>query len=470
MAAFLFPELQFTDNTTGAPLAFGKVYTYVAGTSTPLETFTDHTGGISAGLYVVLDAQGRPNSGNGIWLGNTSFYKFIIKDANANTIQTVDYISPASLSVTGSLITVNAESQLLSSRQLTASQGVSLTDGGALSTLAIKADIPSLTADATPDLAADYVMTYDASAALNKKVLLNNVLTSPPSINSQTGTTYTAVAADTNKVITLTTQATHTLSLTAAATLGAGWHCRVFNENSGSLVIDPNGAETINGGATLTVPTKAVVDIVCTGTTFYAAVSPGWSTTDNNLAVTSGTTTVGNLACTGFSFTGGGTASITGALSVQGVSCTAINSTTISCTTINTSNNNVTMGTGNISSVGSVTASGTITTPAFRLTRQTPAQITSNQNDYAITVTSGSAVRISSDAARNITGLAAATTDYVLLLVNVGAFAITLKHQDAASSVNNRFLFTGAADYVLAAEESVMLWYDGTSGKFRRVT
>lgn len=36
-------------------------------------------------------------------------------------------------------------------------------------------DIPSLTADATPNGAADYVMTYDASAATNKKVLLNNL-------------------------------------------------------------------------------------------------------------------------------------------------------------------------------------------------------------------------------------------------------------------------------------------------------
>jgi hypothetical protein len=47
--------------------------------------------------------------------------------------------------------------------------------GLALSGTVFSVDIPSLTADATPDGAADYVMTYDASATANKKVLLNNL-------------------------------------------------------------------------------------------------------------------------------------------------------------------------------------------------------------------------------------------------------------------------------------------------------
>lgn len=38
-----------------------------------------------------------------------------------------------------------------------------------------KADINNLTVDASPNGAADYVATYDASASAHKKVLLNNL-------------------------------------------------------------------------------------------------------------------------------------------------------------------------------------------------------------------------------------------------------------------------------------------------------
>jgi hypothetical protein len=60
------------------------------------------------------------------------------------------------------------------SRTITAGSGLS--GGGSLAadrTLAV--DINGLTADASPNGAADYVMTYDASAAGLKKVLLNNL-------------------------------------------------------------------------------------------------------------------------------------------------------------------------------------------------------------------------------------------------------------------------------------------------------
>lgn len=58
-------------------------------------------------------------------------------------------------------------------RSFTGSNGVSIAKSD--SNFTFSADINSLTADATPDGANDYVMTYDASAATNKKVLLNNL-------------------------------------------------------------------------------------------------------------------------------------------------------------------------------------------------------------------------------------------------------------------------------------------------------
>lgn len=78
---------------------------------------------------------------------------------------------------------------------------------------------------------------------------------------------YTAVANDNNAVIRFSAAAT--LSLTAAATLGAGWHCWVVADVA-AVVIDPNGAETINGAATITIPYGSSTLVICDGTNFRA--------------------------------------------------------------------------------------------------------------------------------------------------------------------------------------------------------
>lgn len=79
---------------------------------------------------------------------------------------------------------------------------------------------------------------------------------------------YTALATDNTSLILAT--AALTLSLTAAATLGNKWVAAVY-ASSGDVTIDPNGAETINGSATLTIPSGTFAWVWCTGTTFYAA-------------------------------------------------------------------------------------------------------------------------------------------------------------------------------------------------------
>jgi len=65
-----------------------------------------------------------------------------------------------------------------------------------------------------------------------------------------------------------------TISLTAAATLGSGWHCLITNSGTGSIVIDPNGAETIRTpagtAATLTLSQGQAVTLACDGSNFDA--------------------------------------------------------------------------------------------------------------------------------------------------------------------------------------------------------
>ena len=74
--------------TTGIPLAGGKIYTYQAGSSTPLATYTDNGGVYANTNPIVLGSDGRPQ--NEIWLINGYNYKFVLKDANDSTIQTYD--------------------------------------------------------------------------------------------------------------------------------------------------------------------------------------------------------------------------------------------------------------------------------------------------------------------------------------------------------------------------------------------
>jgi hypothetical protein len=95
----------------------------------------------------------------------------------------------------------------------------------------------------------------------------------------------------------------------------------------------------------------------------------------------------------------------------------------------------------------------------------TPAQITADQNDYApASLDVASTLRLSSDAARNLTGLTGGVDGRLMILVNIGAFAITLKNASASSSAENRFQLK--ADLPLAANGSAVLRYAVTVSKW----
>ena len=74
--------------TTGLPLAGGKIYTYQAGSSTPLATYTDNTGTVANANPIVFGSDGRPT--DEIWLTYGFNYKFVLKTADDSTIQTYD--------------------------------------------------------------------------------------------------------------------------------------------------------------------------------------------------------------------------------------------------------------------------------------------------------------------------------------------------------------------------------------------
>jgi hypothetical protein len=75
-------------NNDGLPLNAGKIYTYQAGSTTPLTTYTDSSGLIANTNPIILGTDGRPPST--IWLTEGFFYKFVLKTSADVTIQTYD--------------------------------------------------------------------------------------------------------------------------------------------------------------------------------------------------------------------------------------------------------------------------------------------------------------------------------------------------------------------------------------------
>lgn len=92
MAMNLSPVLRqrFFD-ANGNPLAGGKLYTYQAGTSTPIATYTDSSGGTPNTNPVILDANGEAN----VWLNPSLAYKFVLKNSSDATQWTQDGVSGA---------------------------------------------------------------------------------------------------------------------------------------------------------------------------------------------------------------------------------------------------------------------------------------------------------------------------------------------------------------------------------------
>ena len=95
-----------------------------------------------------------------------------------------------------------------------------------------------------------------------------------------------------------------------------------------------------------------------------------------------------------------------------------------------------------------------------------PAQITADQNDYDPTGLANAAVlRLSTDASRNLTGLAGGATGRVIVIENIGSNALVLKDDSSSSIAANRIALS--ADLTLRGDQSVILQYDGTSARWR---
>lgn len=85
-------------DSNGVPLAGGLLFTYSAGTTTKLVTYTDSTGATPNTDPIVLDSQGYAN----VWMATTSAYKFTLSpstdtDPPSNPIWTVDNLTSVTI-------------------------------------------------------------------------------------------------------------------------------------------------------------------------------------------------------------------------------------------------------------------------------------------------------------------------------------------------------------------------------------
>ena len=116
-----------------------------------------------------------------------------------------------------------------------------------------------------------------------------------------------------------------------------------------------------------------------------------------------------------------------------------------------------------------------LTVPGLTMTQDflitgviSPTQITANQNDYAPTgFSTATVLRLTSDASRNITGLAGGALGRYIIIHNVGSNPIVLVNSSGSSTAANQFLFS--ADITLQANQSIALRYDGTSSRWRAI-
>ena len=91
LSAFGGVGWQFFDNS-GNVLTGGKIFTYLAGTTTNQPTYTSASGNTAHTNPIILNSAGRVPSGE-IWLTASTLYKFVLTTSTDVLIATYDNVS-----------------------------------------------------------------------------------------------------------------------------------------------------------------------------------------------------------------------------------------------------------------------------------------------------------------------------------------------------------------------------------------
>lgn len=265
-----FPRQQFFDSN-GQVLAGGFIYTYEAGTSTPLAAYTDSTGNTALPNPVVLDAGGSAS----IWLSSAN-YKIVATDANGVqqwSIDNVSAVSQAELQGTSTFASLDVTGNL--------------SVGG---NVVVSGSITAASASITGALSVAGTATL-ASAVVSGNETVGGTLGVTGAATFSGGETVTGgLSADAITVggVSLSTFVTNlipaltalsgTLVISGVATSGS-WVIFTFGTTAGTRVKIAFGAGQVTNGTTLTLPTG----FSQANSMFQIAIANVNSTSGNNL-------------------------------------------------------------------------------------------------------------------------------------------------------------------------------------------
>jgi hypothetical protein len=249
------PKAQFFD-ANGSPLVGGKVYTYAAGTTTPLETYTDESGVTPNTNPVILDSRGECN----LWFSTASSYKVVLESATGTLQWTVDNISTY-----GTLASQNSNNVNITGGTIT---GVTLT-------VNVVGDVSGNAGTVTNGVYLDAVQTVTnktltgmASASTVKDSLGTDYTIGFRSVPQSLNTT--AAASDIGKH--LYVSATTTVP---SGVFVAGNEFLVVNSSASTVTLTQGAGTTLRLGGTATTGSRTiaaygVASVLCVGTeTFY---------------------------------------------------------------------------------------------------------------------------------------------------------------------------------------------------------
>ncbi len=108
----------------------------------------------------------------------------------------------------------------------------------------------------------------DASALAGAGLFASGMTLNQSTSVSTKNTDYTILPGDRTNTF-INTGGTITFTLSAAADMGDNWFCHVKNRGSGTLTLQPDGAETIDGDSSFALNSDESLILICDGATFY---------------------------------------------------------------------------------------------------------------------------------------------------------------------------------------------------------
>jgi hypothetical protein len=115
------------------------------------------------------------------------------------------------------------------------------------------------------------VLTADSAQTLGVKWATVAVPTLDLTINAQTGTTYTLVAGDVNKLVTLNNASAITLTIPSGV-FTTGQQVNIQQLGAGQVTVTGNGTSTFTGTGTKLRTAFSAATLVCTGTNTFTLI------------------------------------------------------------------------------------------------------------------------------------------------------------------------------------------------------